>query len=116
MKSAAFVSLLATASAAITPKPVNYDGYKVFRVPAVNEAAADTLRSIISNLGLSPWKMPMAAGAFSDIVVPPSQLKAFEPLVAAFNPEVMHEDLGKSIAAEGTYAPYAGKLTHFITL
>ncbi|OAQ65367.1 carboxypeptidase [Pochonia chlamydosporia 170] len=84
---------------------VSYDGYKVFRVP-VMENDVPYLQSLIQRLNLSTWKAPKR-GAFSDIQVAPSQLGAFERAMRGRSFEVMHEDLGASIADEGNFQAYA---------
>ncbi|KAG6364297.1 hypothetical protein INS49_005897 [Diaporthe citri] len=90
---------LATASPYIQPRQVSYDGYQVFRVPVGLDASKVT--EIVDKLGLDTWKAPNKAGAFADIVVSPEKLQAFNDEVAGIEGiEVMHEDLGASIAAE----------------
>lgn len=110
MKAATILGLAATASAAAvtTNNKVDYDGYKVFRVPATNQEAVGKINHAIDSLGLQTWKVPFKAGAFSDIVVPPSQIAAFEHLMKNHSPEVMHANLGDSIAKEGNFHTYAG--------
>lgn len=104
---AVFASLLATAAAMPAEGKVSYDGYKVFRVP-VMENDVPYLQSVIQRLNLSTWKAPKK-GAFSDIQVAPNQLGAFERAMRGRSFEVMHEDLGASIADEGNFQAYAGK-------
>lgn len=108
MKSSFLLSLLTLAASAANAQ-VSYDGYKVFRVPSESEEAALDLQNVISTLELETWKQPMKAGAFADIMVPPDKLTKFESLVGDKNPIVMHEDLGSSIAEEGTFDSYQGK-------
>ncbi|KAH6633956.1 carboxypeptidase [Chaetomium sp. MPI-SDFR-AT-0129] len=110
MRSSLFTScgLLALASAAVVqPTPVrkSYDGYKVFRLTVGDEVGK--VSSIIERLGLSTWKGKPKAGGHSDIVVPPSQIQAFETAVKGMTVATMHEDLGASIAQESTFHTYA---------
>ncbi|POS72027.1 zinc carboxypeptidase [Diaporthe helianthi] len=93
--------LLAIASPSVQPQPraVSYDGYRVFRVPVGLDASKVT--EIVEKLELDTWKAPNKAGAFADVVVSPDKLQAFNDEVAGIEGiEVMHEDLGASIAAE----------------
>ena len=97
--------LLSTLSLAIAspyihqPRQVSYDGYQVFRVPVGLDASKVT--EIVEKLQLDTWKAPNKAGAFADVVVSPDKLQAFNEEVAGIEGiEVMHEDLGASIAAE----------------
>lgn len=81
------------------PRAVSYDGYQVFRVPVGLDASKVT--EIVEKLELDTWKAPNKAGAFADVVVSPDKLQAFNEEVAGIEGiEVMHEDLGASIAAE----------------
>ncbi|KAK3331626.1 carboxypeptidase A2 [Cercophora scortea] len=101
-------ALLTVASAAVSrPKDqkVSYDGYKVYRVAVAHEV--NKVNNIVKDLGLSTWKGAPRAGAFSDIVVPPTQVDAFTKAIAGLDAEVMHEDLGASIAEESTFQTYA---------
>ncbi|KAI1373051.1 hypothetical protein F4677DRAFT_236123 [Hypoxylon crocopeplum] len=85
---------------------VVYDGYKIFRVTAPNDAAAfeahlESLEAIdlTHNHGHTEE-------AHFDIAVPPESLSAFETL--NFTSEVLTEDLGVDIALEGELAEYPG--------
>lgn len=98
------LSLVAAAAA------INYDGYKVFRVPATGDSSVAKINHAIESLGLDTWQKPFKAGAFSDIVVAPHQLDAFETLMKDRGAQVMHENLGDSIAKEGNFQTYAGTL------
>lgn len=90
---------LAVASPYIHSRQVSYDGYQVFRVPVGLDASKVT--EIVEKLELDTWKAPNKAGAFADVVVSPEKLQAFNEEVAGIEGiEVMHEDLGASIAAE----------------
>lgn len=113
---AALLTIFAGASAAATTEPVvSYDGYKVFRVPVATKQFAATLDKLSTTLGLSMWKPAYEAGDHADIAVPPTMLGVFQSKVAGLNLEVMHEDLGKSIAQENTFQAYDGQY-HIIYL
>ncbi|EAS36042.3 secreted carboxypeptidase McpA [Coccidioides immitis RS] len=109
----AISALLGSALAAAIPSlGSEYNGYKVFRIPTVDQNLAQVVR-IIKELELDTWEFPKTAGSAADVVVSPSQLSAFEEATAGLTVEVMHEDLGASIDAESavvsTYE--AGNLT-----
>lgn len=87
--------------------PVSYDGHKVFRVPIVDDGTH--IQSLIDHLNLNVWQPPSKKGAFADIQVAPGQLAAFENAMKGRSFEIMHEDLGDSIAREGTIQAYAGE-------
>lgn len=83
---------------------VSYDGAKALRIP-VGEDVIPLMR-IIDDLSLPVWKgiangAPLPNGHV-DLVVPAAQLAAFKNLTVALGleTEVMHEDLGLSIAEE----------------
>ncbi|KAF5131381.1 Metallocarboxypeptidase A-like protein [Metarhizium anisopliae] len=100
-----FAGLVATAATMPAESPVSYDGYKVFRVPVVDDGTH--IQSLIDHLNLNVWQPPSKKGAFADIQVAPSQLAAFENAMKGRSFEIMHEDLGDSIAREGTIQAYA---------
>jgi len=89
---------------------VSYDGYKVVRLPVGTDASKVT--EIVQKLGLSTWKGKPRAGAFSDIVVPPSQVDAFHSEIDGMDFVTMHEDLGASIAEESKFNTFAGTSGH----
>jgi len=102
-----FIACLALASAAaVVDRKVSYDGYKVFRLSVGDETAK--VNDIVSKLSLKTWKGAPRAGAAADIVVPPSQVDAFQTAIDGFHFEMMHEDLGKSMAHESNFHDYAG--------
>jgi hypothetical protein len=105
---AALAALCWLASAAtLAPRKVSYDGYKVFRLSFGDNV--DKVNDIISKLSLTTWKGAPRAGATADIVVPPSQLAAFQSEIEGFSAVTMHEDLGASIAEESaTFGAYRG--------
>lgn len=90
------------------PQRVSYDGYKVFRVSVGKEVAK--VNDIVSSLGLTTWKGAPRAGAFADIVVPPTKLEAFADKVVGMDATTMHEDLGASISEESAFQVYASTL------
>ncbi|KAJ9136841.1 Zinc carboxypeptidase [Pleurostoma richardsiae] len=102
--------LLATLSSVVTcaviqPGKISYDGYKVVRVPVGTDASKIT--DIVSELQLKTWKGAPRAGAFADIVVPPSQAAAFANAISGMDAITMHENLGQSIAEESDFTAYA---------
>jgi hypothetical protein len=101
-------SWLSLASAATVAKPqkVSYDGYKVFRVSVGDQVAK--VNDVVSSLGLTTWKGAPKAGAFADIVVPPTKIDAFADRIAGLDATTMHDDLGASIAEESNFHVYAG--------
>lgn len=96
---------LASAAAVTKPERVSYDGYKVFRVAVGDQVAK--VNDVISSLGLSTWKGAPRAGAFADIVVPPTKIDAFNGKIIGLDTVTMHEDLGASIAEESNFHTYA---------
>ncbi|KAM0475909.1 hypothetical protein ACHAPX_006791 [Trichoderma viride] len=101
--SAFFASALA---AVIHPPKVSYDGYKVFRL-AVDNDNIDRINGVIEKLSLQTWQAAKKAGSFTDIVVEPSQLEAFNKETFGLKTIVMHENLGASIADEAAFQPHA---------
>ncbi|KAK3309410.1 carboxypeptidase A2 [Chaetomium strumarium] len=99
--------LLAVASAAAveSSQRKSYDGYKVFRLKVGEDVAK--VNNIIDTLGLTTWKGKPRVGAAADIVVPPSQVDAFEAEIKGMEAVTMHEDLGASIADESNFSVYA---------
>jgi hypothetical protein len=102
-----FAFLLATAAALPAESRTSYSGHKVFRVPVLDDGTY--IQNLIDQLHLSVWQPPSKKGAFADVQVPPSQIGAFEKAMTGRNFEVMHEDLGNSIAEEGVFQAYGGK-------
>lgn len=112
MKLALIISSCVALSTAVSvqprPQKVSYDGYKVFRVSVGDQVAK--VNEIVSTLGLTTWKGAPRAGAFADIVVPPSKVAAFTGRVLGMEAHTMHEDLGASISEESAFQAYAGML------
>ncbi|OHW99939.1 zinc carboxypeptidase [Colletotrichum incanum] len=110
MKSLATLSTIVAAASAASvavesAKRVSYDGTKVFRVSVGDEV--DRINGVVNKLQLSTWKGAPRAGAFADIVVPPTEVSAFEAEIAGMNVTTMHEDLGAAIADESSFSVYA---------
>lgn len=101
--------LLAATSAscaAIEPRTVSYDGYKVFRVAVGDEV--ERVNGIVRNLSLTTWKGAPRRNAMADIVVAPDQLEQFRAQTVGLQAVTMHEDLGAAIAEESSFSIYAG--------
>jgi hypothetical protein len=81
----------------------SYDGAQAVRVVVGDDVVP--LMKIIDKLSLPSWKgvgpngVPKANGNV-DLVVPAAQVEEFNAMVDGMEFEVMHEDLGASIAAE----------------
>ncbi|TGO71399.1 hypothetical protein BELL_0581g00030 [Botrytis elliptica] len=92
---------LATAAAAAgvaIAEKVNYDGYKVFRLKA-QKNNIEKIDDIVSSLNLQTWKKSAKLGT-ADVVVPPEQVDNFLRITEDFSKQVMHNNLGESIAEE----------------
>ncbi|KAH7020770.1 uncharacterized protein B0I36DRAFT_252034 [Microdochium trichocladiopsis] len=92
-------------AAALQPRKVSYDGFKVVRVPVGMDASKVT--DIVSQLGLSTWKGAPQAGRFADIVVAPEKFDAFTKATQGMEVSVMHENLGESIAQESEFPDFS---------
>ena len=103
---AASLATIGLASAAAVESKVDYSGWKVFRVNVGEHAAK--LGSIVDSLQLETWKGKVSTSKVVDLVVPPTQIQEFEAAAKDINTEVMHEDLGASIADEEVFEVYAG--------
>ena len=105
MKSTLFAPLLvALASAAAVQPKVDYDGYKVVRLGVGNKV--DVVNNLIDTLSLSSWTGHARENGLIDLVVPPAHVDAFTAATHGMHTEVMHENLGVSIAAEAHYDPF----------
>lgn len=102
-----FLSLASTALAIATQVKVNYDGYQVFRLKA-DEKNIGKINDIVSSLDLQTWKSSAKVG-IADIVVPPEQVENFLRITEDFQREVMHDDLGASIAEEAQFDEYSAE-------
>jgi hypothetical protein len=96
---------VALVSALAAPKQVSYDGWKVYRVSVGEDKAK--LKNAVSNLQLGIWKGSVDTSKIVDVAVPPTLVKEFA--AQNLSAEVMHENLGVSIAEESTFSVYAGK-------
>lgn len=108
---AALSTLLATALAAATPPSgrVNYDGYKVVRIPTGPTGNnLVSIQNIVDDLKLGTWRHPTVSGANVDLMVPPDQVEKFEKQSKGLDMQVLHKDLGKDIAGEGQSGAYEG--------
>ena len=95
----AFVLPALVSAVALESRKVSYDGYKVVRVqtsPKVNKLIADHQ--------LPTWNGRPEDTDFADVVIPPGS-----DIFKGMKVEVMHDDLGASIAQEMDYQPYVGK-------
>ncbi|CZR65852.1 probable carboxypeptidase [Phialocephala subalpina] len=103
--------LLTLSSLSVGFAKVSYDGAKALRIPVGEDV--EPLMQIIDELSLPVWKgvvngVPVANG-YVDLVVPAAQLARFNNLttIVGMETEVMHEDLGLSIAEEGRAVGFA---------
>lgn len=102
---------LGLSAAATASAKVSYDGAKAMRIPTGGDVTP--VLDIIEKLSLPTWKgvsngIPVP-NSHVDLVVPADKVADFEQLAGTMNTEVMHEDLGASIAEEGVMAAYAGR-------
>lgn len=89
-----FISLAACFAVPATADTVSYDGYKVFRVNTRGHLPA--VKDKLSAISFEKWNDDVYKNF--DILVSPDQVAAFEALDLEY--QVMHRDLGESIAAE----------------
>jgi hypothetical protein len=94
---------------------VSYDGAKAIRIPTGEDVTP--VLDIIDKLSLPTWKgiangVPVA-NSNVDLVVPADKVAEFDQMVSGMTTEVMHEDLGLSIAEEGNMEAYAGEFPNF---
>lgn len=102
----AFLYLLAFVYSAAVPGKVSYDNDKVIRLGVGDNVSK--VNDLLRELSLSTWNGAPKADGNVDVVVPESQLKAFKDLTASMETQVMHENLGASIAKETAYDKYIG--------
>jgi len=95
---------LGLASAVSVQGKASYDGWKVYRIN-VNGKNSE-LSKAVNKIGLHTWKGKPEASSVVDVVVAPSQFDAFEKVAGQFTVELMHDDLGQSIAAEADFPVY----------
>ncbi|KAF4626386.1 hypothetical protein G7Y89_g11771 [Cudoniella acicularis] len=101
-----FVPLLLAVTSVVAK--VSYDGAKAIRIPMGEDVMP--VMNIIKQLQLPTWKgvqegVPKAGGTV-DLVVPADKVTEFNQLMTGINHEVLHDDLGASIEAEGKTKPY----------
>ncbi|KAL5115438.1 hypothetical protein ACEQ8H_006659 [Pleosporales sp. CAS-2024a] len=96
---------LGLVSAATVQKKVSYDDWKVYRINVGDKAAA--VNNVVNKLSLQLWKGKPTESAVVDVMVPPSQIEAFEASTAGIETSVMHDNLGLSIANEDVVHVYA---------
>ncbi|KAI0485815.1 hypothetical protein F4859DRAFT_396860 [Xylaria cf. heliscus] len=99
MRSLRLSYILAAVAVGASAIPTNrisspYDDFKVFRVKT--HARASEVQAKLSNITFEQWNHDV--NSHIDIVLAPDQLPAFQELGLEF--DVMHSDLGASIAAE----------------
>ncbi|KAK5631477.1 hypothetical protein RRF57_007191 [Xylaria bambusicola] len=94
----AFLAAVAACASAIPTSGLSspYAGFKVFHVRTHGHPAA--VQEKLSSITYEQWNRDI--NSHIDIVVAPDQLPAFEELGLEF--DVMHKDLGASIAAESS--------------
>lgn len=112
MRSQISSALLGLTTATAVLAQVSYDGAKAMRIPTGEDVTP--VLDIVNKLSLATWK-GMANGvpvpnSHVDLVVPADKIDDFNQLVEGMTTEVMHEDLGASIAEEGNFAPYTREL------
>lgn len=100
--------LIALAAAGIVPRKASYDGAKVFRMPVGHEA--EKMKTLINDLHLSTWNGDAKDDAIIDLFVPAEKVLDFEEATLDLDTEVMHEDLGASIAEESKFGSFSGTL------
>ncbi|KAK6346611.1 hypothetical protein TWF696_006731 [Orbilia brochopaga] len=105
MKLFAFLPFLAplVSAAAISSaeKPITYDGYKVFRIDTHGRARGAVIEKMLQ--GLKAVQYNYDTDTNIEIAVAPEDLGKFERMRLDF--EVLDEDLGASIRAEGGFHP-----------
>lgn len=99
------LATIGLAAAAAVESKVDYAGWKVFRVNVGADSAK--LASIVDTLRLETWKGKVGTSKVVDLMVPPTQIEAFEVSAKDLTKEVMHEDLGASITNEEVFETYA---------
>lgn len=98
--------LLTFVHAVAVPGKVSYDNYKVIRLGVGNNLSK--VNDLLREFSLSTWNGAPKADGQVDVVVPDSQLKAFQDSTTNMESQVMHENLGASIAKETAYKKYIG--------
>ena len=96
--------LLGSALAAAVTRGANYDGYQVVRLQ-VGDHLAEVQR-LIRSLSLSTWNGGPKSNSEVDIVVPPAVNEQFAADTAGLSFQIMHANLGETIAQEADYPVY----------
>lgn len=98
---------------------INYDGAQAMRIPVGEDVTP--LMEIIQKLSLPTWKgvangVPVA-NSHVDLVVPASKVAKFNEMTTAkgMKTEIMHEDLGASIAEEEAVVSFACKFLSLLS-
>ncbi|PSN72161.1 hypothetical protein BS50DRAFT_244268 [Corynespora cassiicola Philippines] len=97
---------LGLASAATVQKRASYDNWKVYRVNVGDKSAK--LSELVDSLQLETWKGKASSSKVVDVMVPPTSVDKFEE--SDLDVELMHENLGLSIADEESFTVYAAGL------
>ena len=98
--------LLGFASAAAVTRKADYDGYQVIRLQVGNNLTE--VKNLIETLSLSTWNGGPKENSEVDVVVPPAVTEEFEAKTAGLSSQIMHANLGESIAGEANYPIYEG--------
>ncbi len=101
---AALANAAAVSEAAVSAQ-VHYDGTKVVRLEVGRDV--DRVKDMVSRLSLSSWSGRAEADKTIDLVVPAGKAAEFAESTSDMKTELMHEDLGASIAAERAFQRYA---------
>lgn len=115
MRSQFFPVILGLSVGTSVVAKVSYEGAKAVRIPTGEDVTP--VLEIIEKLSLPTWKgiangVPVANSNI-DLVVPADKVAEFDQMVSEMTTEVMHEDLGLSIAEEGNMEVYAGQSSNF---
>ena len=102
--------LILALNAVVVVAKVSYDGAKALRIPVGEDVTP--LMDVIRKLSLPVWKgaangVPVP-NSHVDLVVPAREVEEFNKLTADMDIEVMYDDLGLAIAAEGAVVSSAG--------
>ena len=68
------------------------------------------MKTLISDLHLSTWNGDAKDDAIIDLFVPAEKVVDLEEATVDLDTEVMHEDLGASIAEESSFGSFSGTL------
>ena len=103
--------LLGLASSAAVTRKADYDGYQVIRLQVGDNLSE--VQNIIKTLSLSTWNGGPKLDSEVDVVVPGAVAEQFEADTVGLSSQVMHANLGESIAREADYPIYQGRLGSF---